>query len=65
MEQVTQITVKDPSAPASFKQKQAIGLNILDAIFPEGLTKGEASHIISRLKNGERQEAIAELIDKL
>lgn len=47
---MTEIRIKEPGAPATFRQRQAIGLALVDAAFPDGLTKGEASGWIGRLR---------------
>lgn len=65
---MAEVQIKDPTMEASFRQKQAIGLALVDAAFPEGLNKGEASAWISRLKSTiqeKRQEALSELIEQI
>jgi hypothetical protein len=59
--------IKDPQAEASYSQKAAIGVPLVEKAFPE-LTKGEASQILDRLKSeepGTREGAIAGVIDLL
>ena len=50
--------IQNPDAPASYGQKAAIGILIVDAALP-ALTKGEASDMVDKIKKG-TQDAIAE-----
>ena len=56
--------IKDLSAPASFKQRLGIGMAMVAAAFPNGLTNDEARYFLDRLlgdEDGYREQALADL----
>ena len=56
--------IKDPSAPAPFKQRLGIGMAMVATAFPNGLTEEEARGFLDRLfsdEEGYREQAVADL----
>jgi hypothetical protein len=45
--------IKDPSVPASFKQRLGIGMAMVATVFPNGLTEDEARYFLDRLFSDE------------
>ena len=64
---MTEIRIKDRDAEATFKQKGAVGAQILEAAFGRQPTKGEASDLLMALKEGgeARNEAILKVVHGL
>jgi hypothetical protein len=56
--------IKDPGAPAPFKQRLGIGMAMVATAFPHGLAEEEAREFIDRLfsdEGGCREQALSDL----
>ena len=50
---MAEVTIKDLSAPASYKQRLGIGMAMVATAFPHGLNEDEAAAFLDRLFSDE------------
>jgi hypothetical protein len=63
-EAMAEARIKDPSVPASYKQRLGIRMAMVATAFPYGLNKDEAAVFLDRLfseEEGYREQAVADL----
>jgi hypothetical protein len=61
---MAEVMIKDLSAPASYKQRLGIGMEMVATAFPHGLTEDEARGFLDQLfsdEDGYREQALADL----